>query len=267
MRRSRFERWLGAALLGLPLCTGCTHSGQTASTAPMPGGMVAQGQTKPAQNQVVAGNPTPTAVPVGTRPAIPDATSQVAGPVAGTQVMVQGSLPPAQQPRSVLVQRQVGPNNTLSYVAVSQNQGPSLPPPRKPDPAISQVSHQEEGPEFPTVKQQETAPAVVHAEHLPSGKLVLDLTARPGLGHSPDYSWLKGEVEYSRLGGGWRLRYASLDEAESHGGEVTLTGDSRLRSLKDGELIQVQGHFAATDDEGAAPPYHVDSYTVIENPH
>src|SRR5262249_48796028 len=43
-------------------------------------------------------------------------------------------------------------------------------------------------------------------------KSFVDLTAAPCFGHAPDYSWVSGQVEYSRVRKEWRLRYASADE-------------------------------------------------------
>ncbi|MBY0525286.1 MAG: hypothetical protein K2R98_17905 [Gemmataceae bacterium] len=83
------------------------------------------------------------------------------------------------------------------------------------------------------------------------------------LGHSDDYRWLMGQVEHTRLGRGWRLRYASVDEEDRHGGCVNLTGDSGLGRLTDGQFIRVEGHLSTPGNGTTAPVYHVDSWEPL----
>jgi len=75
------------------------------------------------------------------------------------------------------------------------------------------------------------------------------------------FSWLGGQLESSRLVKGWRLRFASVDEDEPHGGTVTLTGD--LPPLKDGQFIRVRGYLVDPQEHGLAPVYHVESYEPL----
>src|SRR5699024_3491236 len=65
-----------------------------------------------------------------------------------------------------------------------------------------------------------------------------DVTAAACFAHGPDYGWLCGRVEYSRLSKGWRLRYASVDEDDRYGGSVTLVPDPKLDILKDGQYVR-----------------------------
>src|SRR5262249_29636475 len=44
----------------------------------------------------------------------------------------------------------------------------------------------------------------------------------PGYGHAEDYTWLSGQVEQWGHNKIYRLRYASVDETDAHGGSVTL---------------------------------------------
>jgi hypothetical protein len=91
-------------------------------------------------------------------------------------------------------------------------------------------------------------------------KAVVDITAASSFGHAEDYTWLSGQVEYSRLSHCWRLRYASVDEADPYGGSVTLAENPRLEELKDGQHVRVKGHLQNPADKGIAPAYSVDSF-------
>ncbi len=92
----------------------------------------------------------------------------------------------------------------------------------------------------------------------------MDLTGSTCLGRGPDYAWLSGQVEYSRLGGGtWRLRYASVDEEDRYGGSVTLVENAGLDRLRDGQRVIVQGHLSNPDDTRPAPAYRVDWFRVL----
>jgi hypothetical protein len=94
----------------------------------------------------------------------------------------------------------------------------------------------------------------------------VDVTAAPCFGHAPDYSWLSGQVEYSRLSMGWRLRYASVDEEDRYGGSVTLSENRDLDRLKDGQYILVRGHLNSSGTSPNAQSFRVDSFQMIDNP-
>jgi hypothetical protein len=85
------------------------------------------------------------------------------------------------------------------------------------------------------------------------------VTAAPCFAHAQDYGWLRGRVEYSRLSKGWRLRYASVDEPDRFGGSVTLADGSQLRTLKDGDTVEVRGRLADPAADAAAPLYQVEA--------
>jgi hypothetical protein len=123
--------------------------------------------------------------------------------------------------------------------------------------------------------QSEWAPVVSHVvpsrgnsfnvgEPVPSRRAVVDITAAPCFAKAEDYSWLQGQVEYSRLSKSWRLRYASVDEIDRYGGSVTLTGDSVLDNLKDGQYIRVTGYLPNADSRSIAPTFHVESIEQVQ---
>jgi hypothetical protein len=90
----------------------------------------------------------------------------------------------------------------------------------------------------------------------------VDITAQPGFTHAEDYSSLSGQLQHARRG--WRLRYASVDEVDTYGGSVTLTDESRLSELRDGELVRVHGRLLNPEDTRIAPPYEVLSIQSLE---
>jgi hypothetical protein len=94
---------------------------------------------------------------------------------------------------------------------------------------------------------------------------VHDITAAPCFAKAEDYSWLQGQVEYSRMSKSWRLRYASVDETDRFGGSVTLTGDTVLDSLKDGEYVRIRGYLPNPDARGIAPTYRVEAVEAVES--
>ena len=100
-------------------------------------------------------------------------------------------------------------------------------------------------------------------EDPPQRKSFADISAHTSFAHAPDYSWLCGEVEYSRISKAWRLRYASVDEEDPYGGSVTLAEHPLLHGLKDGQYVRVQGRLSNPSAKGTAPPYLIDSLQPI----
>jgi hypothetical protein len=100
-------------------------------------------------------------------------------------------------------------------------------------------------------------------EPMPGRRAVIDITAAACFSKAEDYSWLQGQVEYSRLSKSWRLRYASVDEVDKFGGSVTLTGDL-LDELKDGQYLRVRGYLPNPDARGIAPAYRVEACEPVE---
>jgi hypothetical protein len=83
-------------------------------------------------------------------------------------------------------------------------------------------------------------------------------------GHGPDYGWLTGEVERSRLPKGWRLRYTRVDEEDPHGGSVLLVSDTvQFDQLQDGQRVRVAGRFVNADAHTAGSPYQVESVQIL----
>lgn len=95
----------------------------------------------------------------------------------------------------------------------------------------------------------------------------VDLTAAPCFAHASDYKWIVGRAEYSNIAKAWRLRYASVDETDRFGGQVTLIENRHVAYLKDGMYVRVWGHLVNPESsENGHAYYRIDSYEVVENP-
>lgn len=68
-----------------------------------------------------------------------------------------------------------------------------------------------------------------------------DVTAKPGMGHADNYTWLKGELQYLHGANVWNLRYASVDEEDKFGGSVTLVEMGRQHNFQSGQMVRVEG--------------------------
>jgi hypothetical protein len=86
-----------------------------------------------------------------------------------------------------------------------------------------------------------------------------DITAHPKFAHDPNYHWLVGTVDYSRIQRAWLLRYASVEEDDRYGGSVTLENPGRPNVLKNGQLVRVEGYVINPDSSQLRPAFHVKS--------
>ncbi|REJ67773.1 MAG: hypothetical protein DWQ31_10315 [Planctomycetota bacterium] len=68
-------------------------------------------------------------------------------------------------------------------------------------------------------------------------------------GHAPDYSWLKGRLEYSAARKQWKLRYLPLDgRTDEYGGSVVLDNVDES-SYAAGDFVAVRGQLGKPDPE------------------
>lgn len=74
--------------------------------------------------------------------------------------------------------------------------------------------------------------------------------------HAADYSSLSGQVQKWRSG--WRIRYATVDAVDPHGGCVTLVGTD-FDKLRDGDFVRVRGRLLSPQSRGGSVIYHVDA--------
>lgn len=78
-------------------------------------------------------------------------------------------------------------------------------------------------------------------------------------GHDPNYRWLVGTLDYSRIQGAWLLRYMSYEEDDRYGGCVTLVGAVPARSLKKGQTVRVEGSLIDPDSRQLRPAFQVEN--------
>jgi hypothetical protein len=83
-----------------------------------------------------------------------------------------------------------------------------------------------------------------------------------GYSHSDDYRTLSGRVQQWR--NTWRLRYASPDADDPHGGSVTLVGGADLDRLRDGQRIRVQGVLVPAENRQSTTRYQVNAVEILE---
>ncbi len=78
-------------------------------------------------------------------------------------------------------------------------------------------------------------------------------------GHDPQYAWLRGQLEYSRIEGHWKLRYIPVDgETDKHGGSVVVSDPSVLAGCERGDFVEVRGRVGdRRTKKGYAPTYEV----------
>jgi hypothetical protein len=80
--------------------------------------------------------------------------------------------------------------------------------------------------------------------------------------HAPDYQWVKGRLEYSRIDDRWKLRYIPINgDTDEYGGSVVLLGSRMMEGYKPGELVTAYGTVDASESaesRGFAPPYRLD---------
>jgi hypothetical protein len=81
----------------------------------------------------------------------------------------------------------------------------------------------------------------------------------PRLAHDPNYHWLVGTLDYSRIQQAWVLRYVSYEEEDRYGGCVTLVASSRSLKFKPGQLVRVEGALIDPESQQLRPAFEVRS--------
>lgn len=71
------------------------------------------------------------------------------------------------------------------------------------------------------------------------------------------YTWLRGRLDYDETTKSWQLMY-SLNAGDKYGGVLTLNDDPRLKKLRSGDVVLVEGKIDATKKDSLNKPrYHV----------
>jgi hypothetical protein len=282
MRRHTLWHWLVLGALGASVTSGCSSTASSRT-------MVAAG---PAVAPAITGSPyVPThnmgsqaprsVVVVGEAPQAPAAQAPAAqAPVAQAPAvqmpvvqMQVAQAPvvqmPVMQPQSVPVVSGCTscPSATVGAPVMVQGE----PPVGGEAVAAPQVVVVQSSPAQlsfePAPAQAEARIVFPRAEPTASRKSFVDLTASPCFAHAPDYNWIIGQVEYSRIAKEWRLRYASVDETDRFGGRVVLIENHHVTLLHDGQYVHVRGHLVDPEVPTGAPAnYRIESFRTIENP-
>ncbi len=91
-------------------------------------------------------------------------------------------------------------------------------------------------------------------------------TSRGSYDYDANYSWLRGQLDYSQSERRWKLRYIPITgETDNFGGSVILTGQN-FDAFRSGEFVTVQGQLDDQEVEkgGFAPLYHVQQIMRVE---
>jgi hypothetical protein len=134
------------------------------------------------------------------------------------------------------------------------------------DPVAARPASRPEAAAVQQVKAEEAGPAIPPPAEAPARPSLATLAAQATSSHAPDYSWVCGEVEYSRLDNACRLRYGPPGEADPFGGSIILTNDAIVRGLQDGQIVRVYGRLVRQGEARTAAPYWVESVELVARP-
>jgi hypothetical protein len=81
-------------------------------------------------------------------------------------------------------------------------------------------------------------------------------------GHDPNYHWLVGTLDYSRIQDAWVLRYGSYEAEDRYGGCVTLVAPGRGVALKQGQTVRVEGDLIDPTSQQMRPAFQVRNIRV-----
>jgi hypothetical protein len=101
-------------------------------------------------------------------------------------------------------------------------------------------------------------------EGAPGRRTFTDITAHPKFAHDPNYRWMVGRLDYSKVRQTWTLRFASVEEDDRYGGSVTLDNSGRMAAFQSGQLVRVEGQLVDADDTRPRPSYHAHSIQPVE---
>jgi hypothetical protein len=80
--------------------------------------------------------------------------------------------------------------------------------------------------------------------------------------HSDDFAAITGQVQqYLKT---WRLRYASIDQEDIHGGVVVLEGGADLNQLRDGQHVRVTGVLVPPATRTSSATYRVQAIEILD---
>jgi hypothetical protein len=125
------------------------------------------------------------------------------------------------------------------------------------DPMLTSTPpHYASAPDQPQMRQSLFAVQSDTQSTLPTAQ-VAEASSAPRFGHDPNYGWLVGTVEYSRIQQAWLLRYVSVEEDDRYGGCVTLVTPNQRMTFKPGQIVRVEGALIDPESQQLRPAYQV----------
>jgi hypothetical protein len=177
-------------------------------------------------------------------------------PAGDAVVVSQDKTPPASLPAEMPIQAQGGVVTQLPATVDPMNAEAGPPHVVDIEGAVQTIDRKAINPEDSFHDRRNPAPR----------RAFVDLTAQPWFSHAPDYSWLAGQLHFSKSNTSWLLRYASLDENDPYDGEVTLVDYPQVDCLRDGQYVRVSGHLDEPERKEFGSHYRVSSMQPIQNP-
>ncbi|VTS05205.1 hypothetical protein [Tuwongella immobilis] len=282
------RRVLGSFLCGLALLSGC-KSGNSGpmqddplfqSRTPLPGGtytaappLVSRGEPHaPNSPMLPIHRNQPSLLAQANRPPAPGKPVSLAPPIEHAQELKPTNTPPP--PEMPVIQLSRGPveniavpkgdpNRPESPIAISEGLGDSFQKNPTAKPAVA--TSESVGPTA-TLASGNGQPAPVIAASLSSGKPPVEVNGV--YGHGTNHAWLQGVVD-RHYRGYWNLRYHDASQEDAWGGKVKLLDDARLSSLRDGDVVFVEGEVLRKDDSASNeardgyPTYRITNIWVI----
>jgi hypothetical protein len=235
MRTFKRQRWLIVCLCGSAFLAGCQMPGSRQAVSQP--ACCASACTKTATTQTAVLTDLKQPAYGGTTTAAL-ATSESPQPLP--QKAVKQVAVTTAQPASVQEDSPAAPKTGVMYSSVAALPAPSAPADE----------------DLPRAKS-----LYPRGEQVPARKSYTDITAHSSFGHAEDYSWIRGEATKWRTE--WRLRYASVDEVDAHGGSLVLTGEHQLENLQDGEHFKLEGHVEPHGSRSGAASFYVEAVEPV----
>jgi hypothetical protein len=257
------------ALGGLALALGCKSAplGQPVITTPLLPDYAVPGPLSPPTPLSATPAPIPTTVSSAPGAQLPK-QHDFTPPSLPTPRLAD--LPPVKEPESGLAI--VPPKDVAPLVSLHPKAETHVLPPPKPEikPLLVEAPRPPAGPDGfapAPIIEPPTTPEKLPPPHIET-RPPLPLEAGQTYGRGPDYRWLAGVLDRHFKGGFWTLRYADISVDDEWGGKVRLMDDPRLRDLKDGDAVYVEGELmaprsAAGSEVSAYPPYRITNLRVV----
>ncbi len=259
MKRLSMVRWAGAlTVASAMLASGCQHSKNRLGDRGERG--LGRGRSMPTAS--MPAHPSPYAVTAP--PAV--ATMPAAGPSLHPSAVMLPPVTPQAAPEAPKEMARTEPTPpaappvTLPSSATTHSVETAKGNPEKDTTSVEQASSKLEAARVVS-KWTSTSPKLEAAPR----RSFVDITAHACFGHAEDYGWLSGQLQHLKTKDCWRLRYASVDEDDAHGGSVTLVDkNGLLAGCKDGQYVRITGQLLSAADRSIAPDYQLDSLQAVE---